>query len=60
MVQRGEQASLAFKSRAPVLVRRETFREDLEGDVATEARIVRPIDFTHPTGAEELEYFVVS
>ena len=41
------------------LYRRKQFRQDLEGDITSELRVTRPIDFAHAPGANLREYFVV-
>src|SRR5262245_40526094 len=52
MIERGEHACLALESHAPVLAGEKRCRQHLEGDVATEPTIVRPIDLAHSASAD--------
>ena len=52
MVQRGEDFRFALETGEPFRVGRERFGQDLDGDVAIEARVARPIDLAHPAGPE--------
>ena len=52
MIQRGEDLRFALEPREPVRVGRERLGQDLDGDVAIELRVARPIHFAHPAGAE--------
>ena len=48
VIQRGEDVSLTLESGEPLRVTREQVRQDLDGDLATEPRVVRAIDFAMP------------
>ena len=52
MVQRGQDPGLALKPRDPLRVGGERRGQDLDGDVAIEPRVPRPIHFAHPAGPE--------
>ena len=52
MVQRGERLRLALEPGDPVRIGGERVGQDLDGDVAIEPRVTRPIDFAHPAGAK--------
>ena len=52
MVQRGEDFRFALESGHPFRVSRERLGQDLDGDVAIEPRVARPIHFAHAAGAE--------
>jgi len=58
MIERGEQTRLAREARAPLGVLREMRRKDLDRDVTTEVRVVRPIHFTHSAGTQQRDDFV--
>jgi hypothetical protein len=55
VVQRRRRARLLLEALAPVRVGGELRREDLDGDLAPEARVSRAIDLAHPSGAERRE-----
>jgi hypothetical protein len=52
MIQSGHGASFLFEAAEAFTIARERFREDLDGDVAAEARVVGAIDFAHSAGAD--------
>ena len=52
MIQRREHLRLAVKPCEPLGIRRHDLREHLDGYVAIQLRVVRPVDLTHPSGAE--------
>jgi len=52
MIERGEQLCFALESRKTIGIGGEGGRKDLEGDVAIEPRIARPIHLTHTARAE--------
>ena len=56
--QRGEHLRLALETRQPIAVGRKDLRDDLEGHVAPEPRVPRPIDLPHPALAEKRGDFV--
>ena len=53
MIQRGEHSRFAFKAREPIGVARERLRQDLDGDVASKLRVVRPVHFAHAARTQE-------
>jgi len=55
MIQRGEELRLALEARHALGIGDEELRQDLDGDVATELRVARFIDFAHPARAERGE-----
>jgi hypothetical protein len=58
MVERGEDAGFATEARDPIGIVDEGRRQGLDRDVAAEPRVVRPVDFTHPPGAERRDELV--
>ena len=52
MVQRGEHFRFALKTREPIVVSRERRRQDLDGDLALQLRVGRPIHLPHPAFAD--------
>src|ERR1035438_7568169 len=52
MVQARERTCLALEARASVCVLEEFFRQHLQCDRSVDARILRPVDLSHPAGAE--------
>ena len=52
VIQRGEESSLPLEPRDPVRIGRERLGEDLDGNVAIEPRVPRPIHFPHAAGPE--------
>jgi hypothetical protein len=52
VVEGGDGAGFVLETPPPVGVGGGVLGEDLQGDVATEARIVRPVDLAHPPGPE--------
>jgi hypothetical protein len=53
MVHRREGLGFARESRKPIGIVRERIREDFEGDLAIQLRVVRPLHFAHPASAEQ-------
>ena len=53
VIQRGEHPRLALEAREPIRIARERARQDLDRDVASELRVVRPVDLAHAAGAEQ-------
>jgi hypothetical protein len=60
MVEARDRAGLALEARAHVRLRREVLRQHLDGDVAPEPRVARPVDFSHAAGAERRNDFLGS
>jgi hypothetical protein len=58
MIQRGQHPRLALEPRATIGVGREDVRQNLDRHVASERRIARTVDVTHPACAEERADFV--
>jgi hypothetical protein len=58
MRQRSNGLCFAFETRERVRIDGEVFREHLDGDVAIEPRVARPIHFAHSTGAHDIDDFV--
>ena len=52
MIQRSKDFCFALEPRHSFCVSRERFGQDLDGDIAIEPRVARPIHFAHPAGAE--------
>ncbi len=55
MVQRCQDACLALESCEAIGFNCEARRQDLDGDVTSEPRVPRPVDFTHPTTPERAD-----
>ncbi len=53
MIQRRQGTRLALKARQPLLVGLNGGRQDLQRDVATEFRVVRPVDLAHSADTED-------
>ena len=51
MIQCGERLRLAFEPREPVRIGGKELRQDLDGHVAIELRIARPIHLAHSASA---------
>ena len=60
MVERRHRAGLALETTAAVRVACHVGGQDLEGDVAPEARVTRPVDLAHAAGAEGAQHLVRS
>ena len=60
MVERRHRARLALEATAAVGVAGHVGRQDLERDVAPEARVTRPVDLAHAAGAEGAQHLVRS
>ena len=58
MVERGDRPGLALEPRAPLHICRRQSGKNLDRDIASEARVVRPVDFAHPAGPDCLENLV--
>ena len=58
MIQRGEDFRFALKPRHSFRVSNEGLRQDLDGDIAIEPRVARPIHFAHPASPEGRENLV--
>ena len=58
MVQRREQLRLALESRQPFRIPGHRFRENLDGDIAVQLRVPRPVDLAHASRAERRQDFV--
>ena len=53
MIQRCQHARLALESTDPFWIRREGSRQHLDGHLAPELGVPRPVDLAHPTRAEQ-------
>jgi len=58
MVQRGDRLRLALKPLAELVVPGQRRRDHLDGDVAVQARVTRPVDLSHAAGAERRDDLV--
>lgn len=58
MRERGEQLRFALEPREAIGIGRLQVGEDLQRDVAAEPVIARPVNLTHPAGAERSDHFV--
>jgi 1,6-anhydro-N-acetylmuramate kinase len=58
MIQRGKHMRLAVESRATLGIRGQSVWEDLDGHVAPQLGIPRPIHLAHATGTETAGDFV--
>jgi hypothetical protein len=58
VLQRGEQARLAFEAREPVGVVRERGRQQLHRDLAVQPRVERAVDLAHASSPERAEHLV--
>ena len=58
MIERGQHFGFALKARETLGIRRERGRKNLDGDLAFELRVRRPIDLTHPAFANQRGDFV--
>src|SRR5262245_54357057 len=52
MIEHRHGLRLALEAREALGVSRESGRQDLDGDVAVESAVARPVDLTHPARAE--------
>jgi len=59
MIERGNGAGFALETRAPIFARGHLGRENFEGDLATELRVLGQINVAHTAGADLLEDLVV-
>jgi hypothetical protein len=55
---RRQQTGFALETHQPFGIRPTQIREDLDGDVATEPRIVRAVHFAHPARAKDADDFI--
>ena len=58
MIQRGKNLGFPPEARQPFGIVGEGGRKDLQGDVATELRVLRAIHLAHPPAAEQRQDFV--
>ncbi len=58
MVQRRHGLRFALEAGQGAGVGRKSFGQDLDGDLASEPRVLRPVDFAHSAGAKRREDFV--
>ena len=58
MVERGEELRLALEARHALPVAGKCFGQQLEGDLAAEARVAGTPDLAHATHAEERNYLI--
>ena len=58
VIDRGDRARLALESREPIGISCKNRGQHLDGDVAAEPRVPRPIDDAHTSGADERQDFV--
>src|SRR6185503_17521629 len=58
MIQRRQQPRLALEPRKAIRIGRETGRQDLDRDVASQLRVARAIHFAHAAHAEQPDDFV--
>jgi len=58
VIERGEHLRLAAEARQAVRIAGKSVGQDLERDVAVQARITRPIDLAHPTSPDRAGDFV--
>ena len=58
MIQRRQRFCLALEPRQALEISRERVGKDLDGDLATERRVRRPIDLSHPSFANRRGHFV--
>ena len=60
VIQRGERLRFSFEARYAILVLEEFLRQNFQRDIPCEARVRRPVHFSHPSGAERSEDLVGS
>ena len=58
MVERAGRPRFLLEAAKPVRVSRDSLREDLERDVAAEARVVGPVHLAHAARAEQSEHLI--
>ena len=58
MIERGEDLRFALEARQAIRVSCQRRREDLDSDLTLQRRVRGPIDFPHPTHAEQRGDFV--
>jgi hypothetical protein len=51
-------ASLLREARQAFGIRREARRQDLDGDLAPDARVASAVDLAHPSGSERRDHLV--
>ncbi len=52
MIEGREYVCLAFEPSQAIRMSGKQIRQDLEGDVAMQLRIARPVNFAHPAGTD--------
>ena len=60
MGQRGGRSRLLLEARQSHGIIGQSWRQDLDGDIAAEPRIAHAINFAHAPGAEQAEHFVTA
>src|SRR5580704_14190194 len=60
MIERGQHLGFALESCESLRIASGKVRQNLDGDVAIQPLIVRPIDLAHPAGAERCDDLVGS
>ena len=58
MVERSKELRFTFESRKAIGIGDDLVRQDLDGDLASEPRVARTIDLSHPAGTEQSLQFV--
>ena len=58
MIQGREHFRFALKPCEPALVSRNRRRQDLDGDLAFELRVGRPVDLAHAAGTDGGDHFI--
>jgi hypothetical protein len=58
VIERRERLRLALEAGADLRILEQGARQDLQGHLATEARVARTVDFRHATGADCRQRFV--
>ena len=58
MIERRGRSRFLFEAAHPILVRSDVGRQDFQSDFAIQTRVLREIDLTHTTRAEERANFV--
>ena len=60
VIQEGGGARFLSEPRQPQVVGRKAGRQDLQGDVAVQARVARLIDVAHPAAGDQIVHLVGS
>jgi hypothetical protein len=58
MVERSQEPRFPLESRTAIGIRDDLWRQDLDGDLASEPRVAGTIDLSHPAGTEQALQFV--